>query len=115
MSFPNRRPSNKTIRRRSRRQELELADATGARVQKGSGSLPWAKGDVRHKGKFRAECKQTRAKSFVVTRATLDKIRSECNFDETPVLDIVFLGAGGKTVERFVVIPYSAWVDSQKD
>ena len=115
MNFPNRRPSNKAIRRRSKRQELELATDTGGRVQKGSGSLPWLKGDVRHKGKFRAECKQTRARSFSVTRDTLNKIRSECNFDETPVLDVVFLGPGGKTEERFVVIPYSVWVDSQKE
>jgi hypothetical protein len=114
MDRPNRRPSNKAIRRRSRRQELELAQDTGGRVQKGSGSLPWAKGDVVHKGRFRAECKQTRARSFVVTRSILDKIRSESAFDETPLLDIVFLGPGGKTEDRFVVMPYSAWLLLQK-
>lgn len=115
MSYEGRRPSNKAIKRRSRRQELELAEGTGARVQKGSGSLAWAKGDVRHKGKFRAECKQTRLKSFSVTRAILDKIRSECSFDEVPVLDVEFLSPVGKTEERYVVIPYNVWLELQKD
>ncbi len=114
MEHPRRRPSNKAIKRRSRRQELELAEATGGRTQKGSGSLPWAKGDVRHRGKFRAECKQTRAKSFVVTRATLNKIRSECGFGEVPVLDVAFLGPGDRTEERFIIIPYSVWLEQQE-
>lgn len=115
MTYEGRRPSAKTIRRRSRRQELELAEGTGAKVQKGSGSIPHLKGDVRFKGKFRAECKQTRLKSFSVTRATLDKIRSECSFDEVPVLDVEFLSPVGKTEERYIVIPYNVWLELQKD
>lgn len=115
MSYPQRRLPNKEIRRRSRRQELQLAEEAGAKVQKASGSLPWAKGDVRKKGKFRAECKQTRAQSFTVTRATLNKIRSECSFDEVPILDVEFIGRAGVTDERFVVIPYNVWVDYQKE
>lgn len=94
---------------------MELAEGTGARVQKGSGSIPHLKGDVRFKGKFRAECKQTRLKSFSVTRAVLDKIRSECSFDEVPVLDVEFLSPVGKTEERFIVIPYNVWLELQKD
>lgn len=112
---PNRRPSNKGIRRRSRRQELQLAEEAGGRTQKGSGSLPWAKGDVRRKGKFRAECKQTRSRSFTVTRTILNKIRSECDFDEVPVLDVEFLGPGGRTEERYVVIPYEDWLATQEE
>jgi hypothetical protein len=73
------------------------------------------KGDVRFKGKFRAECKQTRLKSFSVTRAVLDKIRSECSFDEVPVLDVEFLSPVGRTEERFIVIPYNVWLELQKD
>lgn len=111
MTYGGRRPSNKAIKRRSRRQELALAEATGARVQKGSGALPHLKGDVHYKGEFKAECKQTRRKSFSVTRATLDKIRSECSFDEVPVLDIEFLSPVGKTEERFIVLPYNVWVE----
>ena len=114
MTYGGRRPSAKAIKRRSRRQELQLADDTGARVQKGSGSIPHLKGDVRFKGKFRAECKQTRLKSFSVTRAILDKIRSECAFDEVPVLDVEFLSPVGKTEERFIVIPYNVWTELQK-
>lgn len=115
MTYGGRRPSAKAIRRRSRRQEQELAEGTGARVQKGSGSIRHLKGDVRFKGKFRAECKQTRLKSFSVTRAILDKIRSECSFDEVPVLDVEFLSPVGKTEERFIVIPYNVWLELQKD
>lgn len=72
------------------------------------------KGDVLFKGKFRAECKQTRQKSFSVTRAVLDKIRSECSFDEVPVLDVEFLNPAGRTEERFIVIPYNVWLELQK-
>lgn len=115
MNHPFRRPSNKAIKRRSRRQELQLAEATGAKAQRGSGSVLWAKGDVRYKGKFRAECKQTRRRSFTVTRATLDKIRSECDFGEVPILDVEFIGPGGKTDERYVVLPYNVWLDLQKE
>lgn len=115
MTYGGRRPSNKAIKRRSRRQELELAEATGGRTQKGSGALPHLKGDVRFKGKFRAECKQTRLKSFSVTRSVLDKIRSECAFDEVPVLDVEFLNPAGKTEERYIVIPYNVWLELQKD
>ncbi len=114
MTYGGRRPSAKAIKRRSRRQELELAESTGARVQKGSGSLPHLKGDVHYKGRFRAECKQTRLKSFSVTRSILDKIRSECSFDEIPVLDVEFLSPVGKTEERFIVIPYNVWLELQK-
>lgn len=105
--------SSKENRRRSRRQELELASATGGRQQKGSGCLPWAKGDVRKKGNFRAECKFTRHASFSITRAILDKIRSECDYNETPVLDITFAEATGRTADRWVVVPYDVWLRLQ--
>lgn len=102
--------SPKKNRRRSMRQERELAADSGARVQPGSGALPGAKGDVRSRGKFRAECKFTKAKSFRVTRAILDKISSECSYGETPVLDIAFLNRVGQTEDRWVAIPYEDWL-----
>ena len=107
--------SAKANRRRAMRQEATLAEDTGGRTQRGSGSLPWAKGDVRKKGEFRAECKFTRSKSFSVTRAILDKIRSECSFDETPVLDISFVSGTGKTEDRWIAIPYEEWLRLRKD
>lgn len=97
-------------RRRSRRQESGLASDTGGTVQRGSGALPWARGDVRKTGEFRAECKFTRRKSFSVTREILDKIRSECSFDEIPVLDVSFVNPEGRTDERYVVVPYDTWL-----
>ncbi len=105
----------KANKRRSQRQERELAEDTGGSVQRGSGCLPWAKGDVRKKGCFRAECKFTRARSFSVTRSILDKIRSECSTGEVPVLDISFIDKAGRCDERYVVIPYSVWLRQHKD
>lgn len=106
--------SSKQTRRRSRRQELALAADTEAVQQRGSGSLHWAKGDVRKKGTFRAECKFTRAKSYVLKTETLHKIRGECSFNETPVLDIVFMDKDGRTDEHWVVIPYDVWLAQQQ-
>lgn len=101
--------TKKKLRRRASRQERELAEATDGKQQRGSGSLPWAKGDVRSRNRYRAECKFTQNKSYTVTRATLDKISSECSFGETPVLDIAFVGTTGMTEDRWVAIPFSTW------
>ncbi len=107
--------SGKNTKRLSKRQEMALAGDTDSLVQKGSGSLPWAKGDVRKRGRFRAECKFTRAKSYTLTIATLDKIRSECAMDETPVLDVTFLNKDGRTDEHWIMIPYDVWLEQQKE
>lgn len=105
----------KKIKRLSRRQEMSLAGDTDSRTQKGSGALPWAKGDVRKRGIFRAECKFTRAKSYTVTRETLEKIRGECDTGETPLLDIQFLDSHGAVDDRWVLVPYDVWLASQKE
>ena len=106
-----RKPSAKANKRRSKRQETELATDTGGRVQRGSGSLPWAKSDVTKVfGKFRAECKFTRARSFSITRTLIDKLRSECDFLEIPMFDIAFVNEHGATDDRWVAIPYHAWL-----
>ena len=103
----------KKQRRRSMRQERELAEATGARVHAGSGAVSGKKGDVRHRGRFRAECKFTKNRSYRVTREDLNKISSECSFGETPVFDIAFVGPTGQTEDRWVLLPYSDWVSIQ--
>lgn len=100
----------KKNRRRSMRQERELAEDTGARVQPGSGAIAGIKGDVRSRGNFRAECKFTRANSYRVDRKTLDKISSECSFGEIPILDISFIARNGQTEDRWVAMPYSDWI-----
>lgn len=102
--------SAKAIRRRSQRQERELAEATGARQQKASGSLPWAKGDVRLRGSFLAECKFTRAKSYSMKLQDLNKIRGECSSDEVPVLDVTFTDNNGRRDDRWVAMPYEVWL-----
>jgi hypothetical protein len=102
--------SKKLIRRRSMRQERELASATGGRQQRGSGCLPGYKGDVRKRGHFRAECKFTKNKAYRLTKEELSKIRSECSFGETPVLDVTFTDSNGRTDERWVVLPYDEWL-----
>lgn len=101
--------TKKKQRRRASRQERELAEATGGKQQRGSGALPWAKGDVRARGRYRAECKFTKARSYVVKRSILDKISSECSFGEVPVLDIAFVDSSGMTADRWVAVPYSCW------
>lgn len=107
--------SAKATRRRSQRQERELAEDTGGRVQKGSGSLPWAKSDVTKVfGKFRAECKFTRARSFSLTKALINKLRGECDFHETPVFDISFVTPEGRTDERWICMPYEAWLKQNR-
>lgn len=104
---------HKATKRRSQRQEVALANDLAGLVQPGSGSLPHAKGDVRVRGKYRAECKFTRAKSYTLKIETLNKIRSECASDETPVLDLAFLDTNGRTTEHWVAIPYSVWLELQ--
>lgn len=102
----------KQNKRRSQRQEAKLAEETGGKAQKGSGCLPWAKGDVRKKGSFRAECKFTKKRSFSLSREILDKIRGECEFNETPVLDVTFVDDQGRTEDHWVCVPYEMWLAS---
>ena len=107
--------SAKATRRRSQRQENELAQTTGGKTQRGSGCLPWAKSDVvkvfEH---FRAECKFTRSKSFSITKRLIDKLRGECDFHEVPIFDISFVSPEGRTDERWVCMPYESWVRQQQ-
>jgi hypothetical protein len=102
--------SAKDNRRRSMRQERKLAMDTEATQQRGSGASKFYKGDVRKKGVFRAECKFTSAKSFILKLEELDKIRGECAFGETPVFDVTFTDRNGRTVDRWVAVPYEEWL-----
>lgn len=105
---PGRKAPSKRTRRRARRQELELAEATGGRRQPNSGALNGSKGDVRKRGQFRGESKHTKKKSFTITRQVLSKIRSECSYGEMPILDLNFVDANGRTEDRWVMIPFDS-------
>lgn len=103
------RPPSKRDKRRARRQELELAEETGGRTQPASGAMARAKGDVRKRGVYRGESKFTRSKAFLISRRVLDKISSECQGTEYPVVDICFLDETGRTEDRWVTLPFDTW------
>lgn len=93
-------------KRLSMKQEVSIAESLNARVQKGSGALPWAKGDVLKSGVFRVEAKYTEAKSYSVKLEDLEKIQGECEGAEFPVFVIDFKQQG-KTRERVALIPFN--------
>lgn len=109
---PGRQAPSKRLMRRSQKQEQTLAEDTGGSRQKGSGSQAHAKGDVRLRGHFRVESKQTIKNSIGIKRFWLDKIRSECDTGESPALDVEFLEKGTlRQEDRWVMIPYEDWLD----
>lgn len=63
--------------RRSQAQEKRTAKELGGFVQPGSGSMDFAKGDVRDIGKIRVECKTTGKDRYALKLADLHKIRLE--------------------------------------
>lgn len=99
----------KTNKKASIRQENKLAEAIGGRRQKGSGNTPFAKGDVWKEGELRGEAKQTKAKSYRVTRAELDKIRQECAYGEEPFLALWFCSHSWKPEDKWVLVPEEVW------
>ena len=105
-----RRPPSRRVKRRVTKEEYELGDLTGAKRQKGSGSLPWAKGDLHRKGVYRGEQKTCFGKSPNWTLDELTKIRSEAAFGETPVLITSFMSKSTHQVlERWATIPFEDW------
>lgn len=104
-----RKRTPKNDKRASMKQEQKLADSVGGVRQKGSGALPWAKGDVRKRGELRGEAKQTRAKQYTVKREDLDKIRSECSFGEDPFLAVWFCDQNWKPEDKWVLVPEAIW------
>lgn len=64
-------------RRQFQLQERRAAKDVGGRVQPGSGSTAFAKGDVRTVGKLRLECKTTSGSSFILKLKELLKIERE--------------------------------------
>jgi hypothetical protein len=100
-----RKKAMKKNKRMSVLQERDIQEELGALMQPGSGNQPGKKGDHRQKGLLRLEAKATRARSFRLELADLDKIRGEATFGEMPAMVIDFVSPGtGKLRGRFVVI-----------
>ena len=99
-------------KKRSLRQERDLAEAIGGRQQPGSGAIPGLKGDVRLKGVFRCESKSTVHRSWSLKLDDLAKIRSEAGADEAPAFDIIFLNPNTLSQrDRWVAIPFEEFTD----
>lgn len=98
------RKALKAQRKLSQRQELDIAEELGGRVQLASGALAGSKGDVRIKGAYRIEAKFTKAGSYSLKLEDLYKIMSECGAGEKPLFIIDFLDPTGRTRDRFAVL-----------
>lgn len=69
--------SKSLSQKRSQQQEKKVAEELGGKVQKGSGSSDFAKGDVRKMGSARVECKTTSKKSYALKLQEIQKITTE--------------------------------------
>lgn len=107
---PGRRAPSRRIRKRTDKEEQVLADLSGGRRQKGSGALPYLKGDFHRKGVYRGESKTCFSKDPSWTLDELTKIRSEAAFGEVPVLVTTFMDKHTHAVkERWATIPFENW------
>jgi hypothetical protein len=93
--------------KRSRKQEKRAAKRIGGHTTAASGSKA-EKGDVRSVGDTRMECKLTRAKSYTLKLADLEKLEREAGL-EKPVFEIEFQGVYPH--KRYAVIP--GWLYDQ--
>ena len=101
----DRRRAMKARKKRSQKQELQIAGQFDGRTQPGSGAMPWAKGDVRKKGVFRIEAKFTEAKSYSLKLEDLEKIEAECEGAEKPIFIIDYLENGTRSLRgRYAVL-----------
>jgi len=95
----------------------------GARVQPGSGSSDYAKGDVKEhsddamaSNRFLVECKSTEHASLGVKFEWLDKIVNEAmGMGLQPALLIEFLRARGVCEKRWVLVPESTFLRMKED
>jgi hypothetical protein len=92
--------------KRSRKQEKRAALREGGRRQPGSGAAEGFKGDVRAAGKYRGECKLTRAASYRLKLEDLTKLEQQATKSELPVFEIEFQGVNPH--KSYVVMPL--WV-----
>lgn len=100
-------PRKKVLRRQkklSQQQERDIAEELGGKVNKASGAMAHAKGDVRKKGHWRVEAKYTEASSYRLTLDDLYKLAGECSDLERPIFIIDFRKKGGRQLDRFAVV-----------
>jgi len=103
-----RKGTSRRVKRVSRKQEEDIAEKLGGKRHRGSGSVPWNKGDVRLDERARIEAKFTTKASYSVGQRELSKIRSECESTEQPVLIIDFKEKVTlKTYDRWAVVPFT--------
>lgn len=110
MSLPVRK-ANKPDRRLSAShraapvQESRVAERLGGETVVGSGAGRM-KGDVRLKGLARIECKTTMAKSYALTRETIDKVENAgTGAGEVPAIVVDFIRGDGTVEHSVAVIP----------
>jgi hypothetical protein len=92
--------------KRSRAQEKRVASRESGRRQPGSGARSGYEGDVRSPGKYRGECKLTRASSYSLKLADLRKLEIQAGHGELPIFDLEFCGVS--PTRKYVVMP--EWV-----
>lgn len=103
----SKRKGFKQNKRLSRKQEIDLADDLGGKVQLNSGATVGSKGDVRVKGEYRVEAKFTAANSYKLDLDELHKIESECEGLEKPLFIVDFIDKHTKKPkERYATLPY---------
>jgi hypothetical protein len=95
---------SRLIIKRSQLQERRTAKDLGGRVQKGSGSTSFAKGDVRAPLDVRAECKTTVSKSYSLKLHEWQKIQHEAVAEgESAVMQVEFQGPAGINTKLAVI------------
>jgi len=107
VEITSKRKGFKQNKRLSRKQEIDLAEDLGGKVQLNSGAVVGSKGDVRVKGEYRVEAKFTAANSYKLDLDELYKIASECEGREKPLFVVDFLDKHTKKPkDRFAILPY---------
>jgi hypothetical protein len=101
----SRRKGLQKARRRSLKQEVEVAEMFGARTQPGSGNQAGAKGDARKKGELRLEMKYTTGDSYSLRLDDLQKIAGEAGIGERPIMVLDYLEQGSRKLrDRFAIL-----------
>lgn len=93
--------------KRSQKQERRVAAREGGRRQPGSGARDGFEGDVRCYGRYRGECKFTRACSYSLKLADLKKLEAQAAAGELPVFDLEFQCES--PARRYVIMPEWAY------
>ena len=93
--------------RRSKKQERRVAVREGGHRQPGSGARDGFEGDVRNVGKYRGECKFTRASSYSLKLADLKKLEAQAGSGELPAFDVEFQSES--PAKRYVIMPEWAY------